>query len=270
MKALQFTFAFCDARYDDKEKRAVFTEAEYDGLAFKKEIVFTGSNGHPLKAVLLESANPQAASVAWARGAALVVLRNPDGHTVIMRSRLYHWLDLAPLARALRVEELRAQQKSLPGDLSSLGKVGVIPEVPEWFLPDWEAGNRTMLANGTKTHPDVPVTKLTGEQIMDIAVKVMNPNAWAPGFAAHCRVGNCTSGVGNKGCPLAAWNMPRCVEMRRRTLAELRLRRDAPKPAAPKAKPAPTSSPETVKERATDMSAQSAEPTAALNTTPSV
>lgn len=227
LEALRVVSAFCGTTYDGKLKRVTFSEVDYDELSAKKEMEFIGPNGYPMKAVLLTTANPQAVGVAWSRGTALVVLRNPDGHTVIFWNKRLPPADFVAIARAIRVEEFRAQGKPLPANTFLFSKVGVVSEVPEWFLPDFDLEHRNMLANGTKTHPDVPVTHLTGERIMKIVTEILNPNSWEPGFALRCKEGFCGSGRNGKPvCPRKPRHDPKCDACRMEPVVEMK---DVPK-----------------------------------------
>lgn len=116
-----------------------------------------------IKVVVAHSDDPQIAQVARSVkvgvDAALVVIKNSNGHIQIINNRR-HGIELREVIRLLRLAELKKKNARVT-DWKYLEGEGMIPEVPEWFY------FAECIYNGSHTHPDTPVTKLSLSAVMD-------------------------------------------------------------------------------------------------------
>lgn len=80
-------------------------------------------------------------------------------------------LTLHQAARIIRLKEQEKRGRVLTANYDLLGSNGTLPEVKEWHL---HAG--VMFLNSSHSYPDVPVTRLTKEEIIDSVVTSFAPD----------------------------------------------------------------------------------------------
>jgi len=120
-----------------------------------------------------ESDNPKFNVKAREMGAAIVIQRNSDGHVQIFFNNKILGAQVVEIAEDL-IEVLRLKEISLDPDLSKnllriksiLRSTGKIEEVPQWYFFKGEKGG-CLILNGSLTSPDVPVTRIPLEEIIE-------------------------------------------------------------------------------------------------------
>lgn len=142
-------------------------------------------------------------------GAAVVVVRNPDGHVQILTTNHLD-LDMRDTLRTLRVLELKTQRAAIP-EWKKLEQEGTIEEVPEWFFHA-EANN---ILNGSDSRPDVPATKLSLQVIIEAVRTGLERNRFEPKRQEQCLQGVCSASPRNP-CPWYDLGLSRCRAIRAR------------------------------------------------------
>jgi hypothetical protein len=127
--------------------------------------------GRTITMVAVETANREFHrwAMSWrGREAGIVVRRDPESQTtqILTSDRISRHLKLGDVIARLRYEELlrRGVRHDKVPDIERLRVAGTITQVPEWH------GDERLCAifNGTSTHPDVPKTQLSLEEIVAI------------------------------------------------------------------------------------------------------
>jgi hypothetical protein len=124
-----------------------------------------------------ESDNPKFNVAARKTGAAIVIQKNKNGHVQIFFNNKILPRQVIEITSENLIEVLRLREISLdpPRKLTRMLKKDElrtaerIPEVPEWYFFKGEKGGRLIL-NGSLTAPDVPVTKIPLEEIVELTV----------------------------------------------------------------------------------------------------
>jgi hypothetical protein len=124
------------------------------------------------------SNNPKFNPRARAMGAAIVVQKNLDGHVQIyFNNKVFPPETMERISEDL-VEILRLREisldhsKKLPTRKSDLRTAERLLDVPEWYFFKGEGGGRLIL-NGSLTAPDVPITKIDFQEIVEFAVDAL-------------------------------------------------------------------------------------------------
>jgi hypothetical protein len=132
--------------------------------------VFTPSGGeHPLKLVVIQTDCEQVKARAFSSlggQQAAIVQRNSKGQIQLFVNP-FDQLDLAAVAADIRRAELEARDIKSLYSQAEIQVPGTLPGVPEWLYHP-ETG---MLANGTLTSPNTPVTRLSLEKVTQIFIK---------------------------------------------------------------------------------------------------
>ncbi len=105
----------------------------------------------------------------------LAIVRNDDGHVQIF-SRVEAKIPMEFCVRAIRFAE--ARKRNSVRTLESFGCEERDSSVPQWFY--FEKGG--MLMNGSKSHPNVEVTRLTDDEILETVKNAFHPDCtvrWA-------------------------------------------------------------------------------------------
>jgi hypothetical protein len=123
-----------------------------------------------------ESNNPKFNVAARQTGAAIVIQRNTTGHTQVYFNNKILGTQVEKIAEDL-IEALRLREilldpsKKLPWIKSSLRSTGKIEEVPEWYFFKGEKGG-CLILNGSLTAPEIPVTRISVEEITEFTVNI--------------------------------------------------------------------------------------------------
>ncbi len=206
-EVMRITFALVDAVV--ARQQALFAAAEDDVRA--AEVYPFQHRRQPHTLAVLKSGNRFAAEAARMLGHSAVVQQQPDGHVQIFVSKAAK-LTLWDLAAVLRLEE--ADRKGL--DLAEkyriidLKSADSVEEVPEWYY--LKAGQ--MLLNGSDSAPDVPVSQIPLERIVELTVRTLNEDFWPQKLAARCRAGYCSDEAGESECPMRWMQLSRCHQIR--------------------------------------------------------
>jgi len=168
-------------------------------------------NGEEHWMAVAEGDHPQLPAAARFFGAAVVILKNPNGQVQILtRSDLR--LDMRDTVGILRVFELKARgvkARELP-PWKRLHEEGAIEEVPEWFLHQ-DAHN---ILNGGRSRPDISPTKLSLATVVSAVEIGLQINWFQPQRTEKCTQGVCTSTPQNP-CSWYQLGLFRCSAVRR-------------------------------------------------------
>lgn len=158
--AVRFVMTALDALYA-KNKRWHESKREYNKVS---KLVAA----RPYRVVLITSDNEEMRTIAFSRGAQVVIVRRSSGHTQIFSHENKGGPELNRVAAELRRQELLAR-----GEEQQLFTV----REQEGSLADWyfqQAGQ--FILNGSLTAPGVPSTLLSVEQIIAITQeRILNP-----------------------------------------------------------------------------------------------
>lgn len=155
--------------------------------------------------LVVESANQQivrAVRTAFNRdfNLHLVVVRRPDGHTIILGDqRCTPDVVVRDLVAILRVEEQGRQRRIW--EWQQLRQDGTLPEVPQWHFEP--AG--LMILNGSDSAPCTPVTALPLEKVTECAVLALS----------DLTPTKCQDPCLKKNCSLYAYGLAVCHRQRR-------------------------------------------------------
>ena len=142
--------------------------------------------------VSIESDDPQIASLArskYGNRASVVIQRKSNGQILISANK-GHGVKLKDVARLVRMEELKAKGIAGTDSWKDLEVEGTLPQVPEWHY--FEVG--AMVMNGSNTHPDVPATRLSLEQVTDL-VQIALSVEFEPSHESSCLIDECTNRI---------------------------------------------------------------------------
>jgi len=135
---------------------------------FMKARIFTvRDNGNSLKVAVVESDNEVVAKFARsARGgnSALVIQKQSTGNVQIFLNRRFGFVKMEKIAKFIRLAEQKAKGKLISLSEETLKREGSVPGAEEWHF--FKKGQ--MLLNGSVSHPEVPPTKISLEEIMRI------------------------------------------------------------------------------------------------------
>lgn len=169
--------------------------------------------------VVIETKSFEAMQAAIDLGAAVVIVKRPDGNVAIFSNRKLK-IDLTNVALALRSEELDlmwengiAKMKSgmfTPHQLRSRGHVITWPPMtPYWFLHDVPRKDANQLYNGTESASMVLPTQIPLAKIVKI-VRIVLGRKFHPHFYKECMNGAC---AGEK-CFFFRWDLFQCAQAR--------------------------------------------------------
>lgn len=111
----------------------------------------------------------------------LAIVRNDDGHVQIF-SRVEAKVPMELCVRVIRFAE--ARKRGLVRTLESFGFEDRDPAIPQWF--HFTKGG--MIMNGSRSHPDVEVTRLSDDEILEAVKNAFHPDhtvRWAAQKTAH-------------------------------------------------------------------------------------
>lgn len=162
---------------DGKDPREVVAWAESGLQAFLngqrrfhgavREEFFNGKmfEAGNLSIAVVVSDHPEMNRFARSQKVDVLIQRNSEKHTIIFGTE---GVRMRRMVNILRYEELRAEGKPIPAGLD-LSAPLALEEVPEWYLTIYD--DYDMVSNGTRTHPNVPRSKLSLEKITMIVLK---------------------------------------------------------------------------------------------------
>lgn len=181
----------------------------------KAHVVCARWHRNKLRIVSIESDNLQIVSYARSKHggrAAIVIVRKSNGQTAIMSNPLMD-LKLNDLARIVRVAEQRAKGGQLTTRRwKDLEAEGTIAGAEEWY---YQLGGE-MLLNGSPTHPEVPPTHLTLQELTELAKIAFSSRVFEPERQETCRAGTCSNSA-TYPCPWYDFGLARCKTIRFRT-----------------------------------------------------
>ncbi|NQT50015.1 hypothetical protein HQ571_04945 [Candidatus Kuenenbacteria bacterium] len=157
----------------------------------------------PIRIVTIKSDNPEMSKFARSKDGGLsdvVILNKASGQVQIFTSEKAK-LDMAEVARILDYEE----QKALGMTPTLMGPEGTGLSKRWHFMR-----NGQMILNGSNTHPDVPATMLSLEQVVSLVKIGLHPQMFDEQRAElYCQRGRC-----HPTCPWRGWDLPRCNKVR--------------------------------------------------------
>jgi hypothetical protein len=155
---------------------------------------------------IIESDSKEAVKVAFFKGADVIVHKNSPGHVQIFFSQKL------PGFKIMTRDALRMLRIQEPGETQTNWKeLEVDGELPDsLWLGAIEHGQ---VFNGTKTHPEVPTTKLALDKIISI-VKIAASQGFEPTRTAKCQKGSCDSKPGQGACRWYRYGLVRCRTIR--------------------------------------------------------
>ncbi|MBP8994461.1 MAG: hypothetical protein KBG30_11725 [Bacteroidales bacterium] len=194
--------------YQQQVKFFADTREEFEKVAQTENVL--GPNGKNYKMVTVISDNEQMNKVARQEGAAIIIQKNTsgNGNVQIFTNQKYR-LTLFDIVQIIRLEEQQKKGKLITTDWRLLSQEGTIPGVEEWYFQI----QGQMMLNGSLSHPEVPATKLTLEEIKKFIRIGLNPNAYENSHFQNCKKGICTSTQKNP-CPYYAYGLSRCRKIR--------------------------------------------------------
>ncbi len=159
---------------------------------------------HKVKLVVSQSDNDQIAKIARAKkvgvNAAVIIQKNSNGHIQVYINQRFGIIS-REIARLLRLEELKTKDFQIQ-DWKYLEKPGTLPEIPEWFYDE----NSENIYNGSKTHPHIPITKVSLEKIVELVKFALDYTK----LHDKCPVNSC---IKNQ-CPWYSLGLIRCRKIR--------------------------------------------------------
>ncbi len=178
----------------------------------KVEFIQLRNRGRRCKLAVITSDNDQIPSFALSKRGGLaevVIVAKSSGNVVIM-SRPDSKVILKDVAKVLRIEEHLASGSSEPlPRWDVLAEEGTLPLVPEWHY--FKAGES--LFNGSKTHPDVPPTRLGLDRIVELVKLALNTSTFETLRSDTCNNGVCASTQSDR-CPWYDYGLSRCRSIR--------------------------------------------------------
>ena len=153
-----------------KEQKKLFgrNQMEFDRNAITGVITHKGKS---LRIAALKTDDEQAGKISRMRGFGLFVQKNSGGHVQIFPAKKAG-LDMRNVVRLLRLEELEiaGSKKDYPRkDLESEN----FSNCSLWYLHPVSG----LVMNGSITHPEVPVTKISFERIQELILLALDDNA---------------------------------------------------------------------------------------------
>ncbi len=129
-----------------------------------------------VKVMWAEGRSPKIGPISRSKlgGADVCIIARPNGQVQIFGRNLFigqgdqrrvYRIDLAGVARLLRIKEARAEGKRLGNNPEDWDQPGYVYFEDGTACPWYLAEFRTMVANGTQSSPDVPPTKMAMDEI---------------------------------------------------------------------------------------------------------
>jgi hypothetical protein len=208
-KVAELVSLIMSAKYEEQLLFLTSTKDEFFKKAEIEEII--GPQGERLKMVTIVSDNELMNKFARSKlggEAAIVIQQNSKGNVQIFTNKKYG-LKLYDVVKIIRYTEQWRKGAIVTTDWDRLAAEGIITGAEEWYFH--EAGQ--MLLNGSLTHPDVPPTNLTIENIKEAVRIGINPTAFEPTRAEACLKGKCLS-TRKFQCPWYPWGLSRCRKIR--------------------------------------------------------
>lgn len=197
--------------YTEKTVEAAYAEQvaffDADISKIREEPLVLNGGSHWI--AVIEDDNQALIKRARFLGAAVVIVRNSTGHTVVLTSNNLK-LDMRDTARILRYLEQTMKGEVLVSDWGVLEEEGSIQEAPEWFFHE-EARN---VLNGSNSRPDLPATTLPLSIVVQ-AVQTGLQDGFESNRESTCLQGRCTSTRDNP-CSWYALGLLRCRATRGR------------------------------------------------------
>ena len=137
---------------------------------FKKARIFrVGNNGDSLRIAVVESDNEVIAKFARSKSggnSAIVIQKQSSGNVQIFLNRKFGWVKMDNIAKHIRLAEQKVKGRFITLKEEDLKKEGSVPGAEEWHF--FKKGQ--MILNGSMSHPDVPASKISLQEIIRIVV----------------------------------------------------------------------------------------------------
>ena len=159
---MEWVLLALEAKY---RSEAEFQDArrEYADFRDHEEEIRVGKD--TIRLVVVESDNRQIAKVARQNKVSIIIQRKSTGRVLIFTDK-GRKLDIASVARAVRLEEQKKRGNVNITDWRELVRDGTIEEIPEWYF-QWDG---RMLFNGSISAPDMPATQISLDRIKELVI----------------------------------------------------------------------------------------------------
>jgi hypothetical protein len=214
-KVMDWVFVGFEAKYFEQRRFFIETTDEFWRVTQIERVI--GPHGEALMVAVISSDNPDMSKFArseYGCRAAVVIQKRSDGHIMVSTNQKYG-LRIHDIVKMLRVreQELEVEAGELkPNEVvtnwKELMKEGRIGTKRWWFQEKIQN-----IFNGSLTATDVPVTRISLEDILEIVLTGLDPKRFEPSFSANCLQGKCLSSSRNK-CPWYKFGLSRCGTIR--------------------------------------------------------
>lgn len=192
-----------DGLFAKHAKQVRFLKAQQECLADAQVEEINTSRGK-VRMVTCVTDNEQFNAAARASGAGIIIQKTSIGNVKIFNNHKLE-LKMHDVARVIRLEEQYLAGSLVTTDWIALEQEGNVEGAKEWHFK--EAGQGIM--NGSKTHQDIPPTRIPLERIQYLVKIALDPNFFAEGRAHLCKKGICNSSQADP-CPLYECGFKRC------------------------------------------------------------
>ena len=131
-----------------------------------------------LNVVVIQSDNPQMSKVCrhpeYGYNAAIIIQKNSKGNGLIFtNNKFYVRDDMKRIVACVRLEELSPVEHEVIDFFEEMSRAGSIKEVPIWYFQQEDNNGGGKLLNGSKSTGDVEPTKISLQELGEIAVSVL-------------------------------------------------------------------------------------------------
>jgi len=196
--------------YDMEQKELTEVAEEELRLAVKKQIK-AGSNMLTIAFANSDCRTLGKLAKSQSHEVAVLVQEFSTKHKLVFINRrlAYKFVDVkvSDLVKAIRWHEMGSEDY-VPAKV--LGAPGRMEHDAHW----WFDQHTLTIINGGSKHPDVPPSKLSGEELFQIIENTLNGSYFPPNFASNCQAGRCTHHDPERVCPMFGCQLHRCIQIR--------------------------------------------------------
>lgn len=212
---LRWVFFALDVKCAEQRKFHYETYLEFSVAASIKKI--SGPFGSDISIAVIKSDNSQMSNFARSKygGEVSIVLQRRSTGNVAITNNQKFGIKMTDLIRIIRVAERKSKGITTPMDWKSLEAEGRVEGAEEW----WYQEKTGAILNGSPTASDVPPTRLSNKEIVELIKISMNPQGFESRHLIHCLAGRCNSSKKNP-CLFYGLGLFRCRTIRAKQYAE--------------------------------------------------